>query len=268
MAAVKLFALTSLLVAPPVGGQDPVRDSTQVPAAQTPVPFAVGERLEYDVRFGHIHVGNGSMEVTGIETVRGRSAWHTVFRVHGGIPFYRVNDRYESWLDTHTMSSLRYVQQIDEGSYERERRFEIYPERRVYVENGDKPQPSVAHPLDDGSFIYYLRTIPLRIGLDTALNDYFRAERNPVRIRVLRRERVSVPAGTFDAVVVQPIISTKGIFSEGGHAEIWLSDDSRRIMLQMKSKLSFGSLNLYLKSYRQNSPAPEAKAQDSTHPAP
>src|SRR4029079_4621533 len=67
--------------------------------------------------------------------------------------------------------------------------------------------------------------------------------------RVLRRERIKVPAGEFDALVLQPIIKTKGIFSEGGRAEVWLSDDSNRIMLQMKSKLPFGSLNLYLTSY-------------------
>ena len=74
-------------------------------------------------------------------------------------------------------------------------------------------------------------------------------DRNPVRLRVLRKERVTVPAGTYNAIVVQPIIKTKGIFSEKGQAEVWLSDDSSRILLQVKSKLSFGSLNLYLKSY-------------------
>jgi hypothetical protein len=72
-----------------------------------------------------------------------------------------------------------------------------------------------------------------------------------VTIRVLRKEQVKVPAGTFDAVVIQPIIKAKGIFSEDGQAEIWLSDDDRRMMLQMKSRLSFGSLNLYLRSYTQ-----------------
>ncbi len=66
---------------------------------------------------------------------------------------------------------------------------------------------------------------------------------------MLRKERIRVPAGSFDAIVIQPVIKTKGIFSENGHAEIWLSDDDRHIMLQLKSKLSFGSLNLYLKSY-------------------
>jgi hypothetical protein len=66
---------------------------------------------------------------------------------------------------------------------------------------------------------------------------------------VLRKERIRVPAGTFNAIVIQPVIKTKGIFSENGHAEIWLSDDDRHVMLQLKSRLSFGSLNLFLKSY-------------------
>ena len=48
-------------------------------------------------------------------------------------------------------------------------------------------------------------------------------------------------------VVVRPVIKTKGIFSEGGRAEIWFADDSTRRIIQMKSRLSFGSLNLYLK---------------------
>jgi hypothetical protein len=63
---------------------------------------------------------------------------------------------------------------------------------------------------------------------------------------VLRRERVKVPAGTFDAVVIQPVIKTKGVFSESGHAELWISDDDRHMIVQMKSQLSFGSLDLYL----------------------
>ena len=74
-------------------------------------------------------------------------------------------------------------------------------------------------------------------------------DRNPVRVTVLRKEPVTVPAGTFNAIVVKPVIKTKGIFSEKGQAEVWLSDDSTRMLLQVKSKLSFGSLNLYLKSY-------------------
>jgi hypothetical protein len=201
------------------------------------------------VRFGPIRVGQASMEVVGIEPLRGRDAYHTRFLVRGGTSFYRVNDRYESWFDAHTLESLRYAQQIDEGSYERERLFDIFPERRSFTEAG-KPehQPSVAEPLDDGSFLYFLRTISLEVGKTYEFNRYFRPDRNPVVVAVLRRERIRVPAGTFDAIVVQPTIKTTGIFSKGGRAEVWFADDSTRRMLQMESRLSFGTLSLYLRS--------------------
>jgi hypothetical protein len=234
-----------------------LRAGTQkVPAADSAaarVPFGVGERLEYDIRYGKLHVGNGSMEVLPMDTVRGRETWHTLFRLSGGIPFYHVNDRYEAWADIHTLASLRFFQDIDEGSYEPKRHYEIFPDRREFTENDKPPEESVEHPVDDGFLMYYLRTVPLRVGLDTSLNTYFKADRNPVRIRVLRRETIRVPAGEFNAIVVQPIIKTKGVFSEGGEAMVWLSDDENRIMLQLKSKVKFGSLNVYLKSY---SPSP------------
>jgi hypothetical protein len=215
------------------------------------LPFGVGERAQYDVKFGAVRVGSGSMEVVGLDTIRGRDVFHTQFRVRGGTFFYRVNDLFESWFDVRTMASLRFVSDQQEGGRDREKHYEIYPDRAVYVERGrDGEQESVNQPLDDGSFLYFVRTVPLEVGSSYEFNRYFRPDRNPVRIQVLRRERVSVPAGTFDCLVIRPIIKARGIFSENGHAEVWLADDSTRVMVQMKSRLSFGSLNLYLKSYR------------------
>jgi hypothetical protein len=222
------------------------------------VPFGPGERMEYDVKFGALKVGSAHMEVVALDNIRGRAAWHTAFWVRGGNFLYRVNDVYESWMDAETLSSLRFVQDLEEGGKDTERRFEIYPERAIFIQTSKKPakeEKSVSQPLDDGSFLYFLRTIPLEVGKTYDFDRYFRPDRNPVRIRVVRRERVKVPAGTFNAIVVQPVIKTKGIFSENGHAEVWLSDDDRHIMLQLKSQLKFGSLNLYLKSYQ---PSPSA----------
>ena len=221
------------------------------------VPFGSGEKLVYDVKFGDLKVGVGSMEVAGPEQIRGLDAWHTVFRVKGGTFFYHVDDVFESWFDTHTLSSLRFVQQLEEGGKDRERRFEIFPDKATFIQEGKPEKPSVSEPLDDGSFLYFVRSRQLEVGQTYSFDRYFQPDRNPVTLKVLRRERVTVPAGTFDAIVVQPIIKTSGIFSDKGEAEVWLADDSTRIMLQLKSKLSFGSLNLYLTSYHpQTSPPP------------
>jgi len=253
---VKLLSILAAIAAVTTASQStlhsqPAALASDSVAAVAAKPFGVGEKLTYDIKFGALHVGTGHMEVLDTEEVRGKEAYHTLFTIQGGIPIYKVNDRYESWFDTASLSSLRYTQNIDEGQYERQTHYEIFPSRAEYQEAGsDDPQPSVNNPLDDGSFLYFIRTVPLLVGETYTFNRYFRPDRNPVKIRVLRRERVTVPAGTFDAVVIQPIIKTTGIFSDKGEAQIWLSDDSRRIMLQLTSKLSIGSLNLYLKSYQ------------------
>ena len=238
--AVARIVIAALLCSTPTLAQE---------SSRARVPFGVGELLEYDVKYGKLHVGNGSMEILPMDTVRGHDAWHTLFRLRGGIPFYRVNDKYESWFDTHSLASLRYWQDIDEGNYEPKRHYEIFPDRREFLEGSKEVRPSVARPLDEASMLYFLRTLPLHVGLDTAINDYFMADRNPIRIKVVRADTIEVPAGRFAAIVVQPRFQSK-LFSDGGNAEVWLSDDEKRIMLQMKSKVSFGSLSLYLKSYR------------------
>lgn len=227
----------------------PSAEAQRTPA---PVPFEPGEVLVYDVKFGALRVGNGGMRVVGLDTIRGQPTWRVRFSISGGTFFYRVDDVYESWMDLYTLNSLRYVQDTDQGSRERTRRYEIFPESAHYVEvaKNNRIMPSVSAPLDDGSFLFFIRTVDLEVGKTYEFNRYFKPDRNPVIIRVLRKERIRVPAGTFNAIVLQPIIKTSGIFSEGGHAEIWLSDDEERMMLQMKSRLSFGSLNLYLRSYR------------------
>ena len=217
------------------------------------VPFSVGEQAQYEVRFGALKVGSASTLVEGIDTVRGIPAWHTVFRLQAGTFFYRVNDVFESWIDRNTFSSLRFYQTQQEGPTERRKRYEIYPSAGTYTEMDKHPpreHPGVKDPLDDGSFLFFVRTLPLEVGHTYESSRYFRPESNPIRVRVLRRETIEVPAGKFDCIVVQPVIKTKGIFSANGRAEVWLSDDPRHILVQLKSALSFGSIHLYLRSYK------------------
>lgn len=215
--------------------------------ARVPV---VGERLSYDVKFSAVKVGSGFMEAVGYETVRGIAALHVRFVVRGGTFFYKVNDVLESWIDTTGFMSLRHRQDLSEGSRDRERNFEFFPDRRVFSQDGKAEEPGVSNPLDEGSFLYFVRRVPLEVGQSYEFNRYFRPDRNPVRIIVLRKERIRVPSGEYNTIVIQPIIKAKGLFSEGGKAQVWLTDDSARVMVQMKSSLPIGSLNLYLREYR------------------
>ncbi len=253
-AGIAFAAIAFVLAAPQLAAQDTARA-----AGAASVPWSVGERLRYDVKFGFIKAGSGEMLMVGVEQMRGRPAWRGRFSVHGGLLAMRVDDVLETWMDVTTLSSLRFQQDFSEIGRERQKTFDIFPEKATYLQLGKTEKASVAEPLDDGSFLYFIRTVPLVVGKSYEFNRYFIPDRNPVRIRVLRRETVNVPAGTFDCIVIQPIIKTKGIFSENGEAEIWLTDDSRRIMVQMKSKLAFGSLNLYLRTMSVLAPSESSK---------
>ena len=246
-------ALALLAASAGVARAQPAHSAAPAPAAAAltafaPVPFVVGEELRYKATFGGIPAGTARMRVEGVEVVRGRPAYHVVFTIDGGVPFFRVRDRYESWIDARTLASLRHRQEISEGRYKRTTTYEIYPERAEYRKNDEAPQPSVGEPLDDGSFIYAVRVAGLRAGETRRDDRYFRPDRNPVVLTGLRQETVTVPAGTFATTVVRPSIRTKGIFSEDGDAQVWFSDDARRLPVQVRTRFSKFSLALTLES--------------------
>ena len=200
------------------------------------------------------------MELTSNErdTVRGQATYHAAFRIDGGMWPFAVHDEIDSWFDPGTLATVRFTQNIHEGAYQANRLFEVFPGRARYIQvgAGDTERVSVPAPLDDGSFLYFLRTLPLTVGSEYHCERYFQPEANPVVIRVVRAERITVPAGTFDAVVLAPLIKSRGIFSEHGRAEVWVRADGAHEILQMKSHLDFGSINLYLT--RQSSTAAKA----------
>jgi hypothetical protein len=214
------------------------------------VPFAVGEQIEYRAAFGGIGAGKGVMRVESIDTVRGRPAYQVVFTIDGGIPGFRVRDRYASWVDVETLSSLMHMQQISQGRYRRTTSYEIWPERQEYQKNQEPIEKSVANPLDDGSFVYAVRALDLQLGETRRLDRYFRPDRNPVVLTVLRRDTVKVGPMVYPALVVRPTIRANGIFAEDGKAEIWFSDDDRRIPLQIKTSFAKISVTFTLTSYR------------------
>lgn len=139
--------------------------SIESPSAQErlPRPFAIGERATYDIKYLFAS-GSGAMEVVAIDTVRGRSAYRFSFTLNAAIPWYKIRDTMQSWVDTSSFHSLRFTQDQHEGGKNRQRRYELFPDRAVYTDRGAAEQPSVADPLDDVSFLYFVRGLDLQVG--------------------------------------------------------------------------------------------------------
>jgi hypothetical protein len=219
----------------------------EVRAALAALPFAVGERLEYDAKVGPFKAGRGHMEVVAVEDVRGHEALHLAMHVSGGALGWNVRYQLDSWVEPRSFSSLRHTQDNREGRTPRVRAYEIFPDRGVVTEADGDSAATGANPLDDASFLYFVRTVPLVVGETYTFDRYFRPDRNPVRVTVVRRERVKVPAGEFDTIVLQPAIRTKGLLAESARTEVWLTDDPRRMLVKMETHLKFGTLSLHLR---------------------
>ncbi len=228
------------------------------PAAAV-VPFGPGERLTYNVKIGVINSGSAHMEVLGIDTIREEPSYHLEMSLKGSLLFgaIQVNDHYQSWLGTRSVSSHRYTSDVHQLTYSRYRNFEFRPEEMSWeeTESGETGRLASALPLDDISFLYYVRTLPLEIGQTYTLPRYFKKEGNPVVIKVEGKKTVEVPAGTFNTIVVRPIIKTRGLFSEGGEAELYLTDDDSKHLVYLRSKIPIvGSVTLHLESISEGRP--------------
>lgn len=267
-----LSAVLTLLVLPAASvgqdGLDSVTTSVEYPedSRAKPVSFGPGERLVYKVKVGVFSVGEGSMSILGIDTVRGNPTYVGNLVIEGSLGPAKVSDDFRSWFDVETLQSWRFIQDIHDVNYKSFRHYEMYPEERKWdrEDNDEFGTLGSSLPLDDVAFIYYIRTLPLLVGRTYTLNRYFKGEGNPVAVTVLRRDERETEAGKFNTIVVKPIIKTTGLFGEGGDAELHFTDDDRRILVYLKSNLPKfpGSITLHLKEIHEGLPLhPESRAK-------
>lgn len=223
--------------------------STAPSPAVAEYPFAVGETLTYSAKLGMLTLGSGTLEVAGIESVRGVETFRLRFRLKGKTVFYSLDDVLESWVATDDFSSHRFVQNFVENDKTKHRTFEIFPDSGFYREAGrDTTFSTPSEPLDDAAFFYFVRVTPLEVGKKYVFDRYFKKEKNPVTIEVLKREKMKLPDGSeVQCLVLHPVIDTKGMFSKRSDTRIWLTDDERRLPVQIRSKFPFGTITLRLK---------------------
>jgi hypothetical protein len=216
-------------------------------------PFSPGERAEYDVRYGVFHAGVGTLSVVGIDTVRGRDAYRFRMTLDGGVNLllyrYEIRDTMESWVDTATFQSLRFVQKQLHRGNPRDKHYEIFPDRRAFVDGTQNEQASVADPLDDIAMLFFVRAQPLPIGSTIDIPRHFKPESNPIRLAVLRKDTIEAAGKRWPTIVVAPTIKTSTMFGDG-KALVWLADDSTRVIVQINARAAVGSITMRLTSYR------------------
>jgi len=252
--AFPLFAEDVLLSTPTVETSSSIPISELRPwrqVAQT--AFKAPETLEFVVKWGVVTAGRSSLRIEGVDVIDGRPAYHIVSTARSvGVvdTFARVDDLNESWLDIDSLTTVRYTKRLREGKYKMDESVTMDQPRgrwsrdsfrldknKQEVKDGELP----SNALDVLGSLYYVRAQPLEVGQVFTMDVLSSDKIYPLTLTVKKRETVKVPAGKFDCFLVEPVLRGTGIFiTKGKKLEVWMTADSRRMPVKMRSEVFFG----------------------------
>lgn len=222
--------------------------------AATASAFPIPERLEFELSYTGITAGRAVQEVKQVNNEvqiisTARSADWLRF-------FFPVDDRIESFLLTDTSAQFMgtprlYHERKREGKTitDREARFDHQKLEVTTIDHrnsSEKKHAITRQTYDSLSSFFYFRTVPLQVGTSHFIDIYDCNRLWNTEVKVLRREQLKTPLGRFNTIVIQPLLQSEGIFARTGDMLIWLTDDERRIPVQMKSKVVVGSITATL----------------------
>ncbi len=214
--------------------------------------FGVGEKLTFDINYGFINAGTATMEVAGLIEYNNRPSYQIVTQALSNdffSTFYRVSDRVESIMDAAGLFSWRFEKNLSEGKYRSVRISSFDPHNRlVYYQKDTVEVPPFTQ--DALSVFYFARTQDLQVGKSIFIDNFTDGKLYPLEVKVLKKETITVKAGTFDCIVVEPLLRSVGVFRHEGRLKVWLTDDRLKMPVLMKSKVLVGSISAELTDFR------------------
>ncbi|MBW2240902.1 MAG: DUF3108 domain-containing protein [Deltaproteobacteria bacterium] len=237
-------------------------------------PFAIGERLEYDVSWWGIAVGRASLEVARLVEWRGNRLAHVVATARTNDFFsllYPVNDRSESWIDIDRMRTLRTATLTRHAKKETWEEVEFdWTTHLVHVVEEKRHVGRVKTAiLDTGPYLYdtfdafyALRTLPLQIGESSDLPVYASRKIYGLHVEVERREDIDDPVlGQIGAWVLRPSDSLDGEAQDDGAGEVLVSADAPHVPIRLRGwfrtvseRMRVGGVKVVLAGYRGAAP--------------
>ncbi len=219
-------------------------------------PFGVGERLTFDIKYGFVSAGTAVLGIPELVSERGYDCYRivSVAESNGFISaFFPVRDVVESRLDARELVSRRFEKHLREGGYRASEEVVFDQDRHVAIypsDGDDRLVPLALDAQDILTSLYYVRMMELHVGESVYIENHADKKNYPLEIKVLRRERINVPAGRFDCLVVEPVMRVAGLFRHTGSLTVWLTDDELHVPVQMRSKVAIGSISAVLSELR------------------
>ena len=217
--------------------------------------FKVGEKLTYRLHYGIIDAGEAVLEVQESKIkAKGRNLFKVVGvgrSIRAFDWFFKVRDRYESYIDTESIIPWFFIRRVNEGGYKIKQDYTLHQDLQ-FVDDGKNKIKTPENVQDMLSAYYYARTLDFEsaeIGDIFEFNTIVDEEIFPLKIKFLGREEIKIRRGRYKALKFCPIIQTGRIFQKEEDLTVWISDDKNKIPLCGKAKILFGSIKLELVKY-------------------
>ncbi len=235
-----------------------ISDSLRIPAQNNlrkipNAPLSCGEKLVYEIKFGFLKAGVGILEIPDIVSYKGTSCYRIISKAISNdfvSSFYPVNDIIMSIVDTAGFYPLQFEKHLSEGKY-RKNYWTLFDQKNHKAYRKDTSFVISEYTHDIISALYFLRTVEFVQGKNIIIKVHTDKKTYPLVIKYLKREKIKVLAGTFNCVVVEPMLKGEGLFKQKGRLKVWISDDDQKIPVRMKSKIYFvGSITADLINYK------------------
>jgi hypothetical protein len=246
------FAFGCLLIVSTVLSSSTVF-SVEPPAASSArlhYPFNPGERLSYSISWSKmLSAGTAVMEVKKEKSEGGREVlkFISTARTIGMVDsFYPVRDTVQSLFNPRTMESLSYHLDQSHGKRKKQREmvFDHETGTVAFTENGKREIIAITRLTQDAlSSLYFLRTKKdFVVGTPIVFDIHDGGKNWSVEVHVLGREKIMTALGEFNTIKVKTYPKYEGVFMHKGEIFIWLTDDSRKVPVLMKSTITIGSI--------------------------
>ena len=216
--------------------------------------FREGEKLTFDVKYGFVTAGIASFEIPKIKKISGRNAYHVTFEVNT-VPtfdtFFKVRDRYETYIDVEGIFPWRFEQHIREGGFSRD--FSAFFDQRkgkAKTSGGEFDIPKYVN--DIVSAFFYARTLDyskLNVGDKIPLKNFYKDKVYDLDVVYHGKETIEVEAGKFECIIVEPLVQEGGLFKNEGSILLWMTNDDAKMPVRVKTKVVVGAINSDLTSY-------------------
>jgi hypothetical protein len=217
--------------------------------------FQPSEVLEYRVHYGFMDAGEARLEIAPqLKEIGGRKCIHVIGtgRSVGAFDwFFKVRDRYESYIDQEALVPWMFVRRVEEGDYSKKQNVSFNHYKRT-ASSDKKTINTPSHVQDIISAFYYARTLDFAHAApgDTfTIMTYLDDETFPLTIKYIGKETIKTKAGQFRCIAFHPMLLQGRVFKEQEGMTVWITDDKNKIPVRAQAEIMVGSVKMDLKNY-------------------